>query len=313
MHDMEILLVVSLAVASFAFHVQPAVAQGGNLTLPIAYSGQVLRGDGSQTCHSEEQREIARNQVDNATLSLLQESVVPLLLAATQPPTEPLTEPPTEHSCGGSGWRRVAYLNTSNPSHQCPSAWREITSPRRVCGRMSPTSGSCSGVNYTTGSEQYNQVCGRIIAYQVGYPGAVGSRTIDSSYINGVGVTRGYPRQHIWSFVNGAQEGGSLTTVICPCVTGSILNYIPSFVGQNYFCETGITQWNGTHGVFWPDGDPLWDGQGCGPASVCCSFNSPPWFNVQLPLPTTDSIEVRICNFLSSADTPIALLELYVR
>ena len=74
---MEILLVISLDVASFAFHVQPAVTQGGNPTLPIAYSGQVLRGDGSQTCHSEEQREISRNQVDNATLSLLQESVVP--------------------------------------------------------------------------------------------------------------------------------------------------------------------------------------------------------------------------------------------
>ena len=59
-----------------------------------------------------------------------------------------------------------------------------------------------------------------------------------------------------------------------------------------------VTQWNGTSGVFWPNGDPLWDGQGCGPTSSCCTFNSPPWFNVTLPFPTTDNIEVRICNLV---------------
>ena len=236
---------------------------------------------------------------------------MPLLLAEMQLPTEP----PTEHPCGGSGWRTVAYLNMSDPSHRCPSAWREIASPHRVCGRMPLSSGSCSGVNYTTGSEQYDQVCGRIVGYQIGYPGGFQiSRPIDNAYINGIGVTRGSPRQHIWSFVNGADEGsGTNAAIICPCVTGSTLNYIPSFVGQNYFCETGITRWNGTHGVFWPDGDPLWDGQGCGASSTCCSFNSPPWFSVQLPSPTTDDFEVRICSFITSADTPIELLELYVR
>ena len=32
-------------------------------------------------------------------------------------------------------------------------------------------------------------------------------------------------------------------------------------MGQNYFCETGITSGYRT-GVLYPNGDPLWDGQG---------------------------------------------------
>ena len=148
------------AVASFVVSFQPAGTQGANTTLPLTYPGQVLRGDGSQseTCPSVEQREIVRNEVDNATKRLLQESVVPALQLTI--------------FCGGSaGWRRVAYLNMSDPSQQCPSVWQEYTTPHRVCGRRS-TTGSCEGLNYTTGSEQYDQVCGRIISYQLGSPDA---------------------------------------------------------------------------------------------------------------------------------------------
>ena len=102
----------------------------------------------------------------------------------------------------------------------------------------------------------------------------------------------------------------------CPCVVGSTSgNRIPSFVGQNYFCETGLIRFNGVFGVLFSNGDPLWDGQGCGPTSSCCTFNSPPWFNVQLSSPTTDDIEVRICGDqeIRDEDTPIQLMELYVK
>ena len=34
-----------------------AVAEGANPTLPVTYPGQILHGDGSQTCHSVGQRE----------------------------------------------------------------------------------------------------------------------------------------------------------------------------------------------------------------------------------------------------------------
>ena len=294
---------ICIVVAGFAILSQPAVAQGVNLTLPLTYPGQVLQGDGSQTCPSEAQREMLRNEITEVERRLLRESALPLL----------------HYSCGGStGWRRVAYLNMSDPSQQCPSAWREITSPHRVCGRRS-TSGSCDGVSYTTGSEQYSQVCGRIIGYQIGtvdafMPGP--DVSIETYYVEGVSVTHGSPRQHIWTFAAGLDEESVYPDSTCPCVAGSTAgNRIPSYVGQNYFCETGVHYWGGTYYVFYPNGDPLWDGQGCGPTSSCCTFNSPPWFNVVLSSLTTDDIEVRICDRgdWRNEDSPIQLIELYVK
>ena len=305
-----------IAVASFAVLAQPALAQRASTTLPLTYTGEVLQGDGSQTCHSEAQRERVRNEVDNATLRLLQESVVHLL--KTQLPTGPSTV--AEYSCSGStGWRRVAYLNMSDTSQQCPSVWREITTPYRVCGRRSSSAGSCEGLTYSTGSEQYEQVCGRIVGYQVGDPEAFfrsSGRSINTFYVDGISVTHGSPRQHIWTFAAGVDEQRDYSTSTCPCVTGSTGgSRIPSFVGQNYFCESGLTGWNGRYGVLHIDGDPLWDGQGCGPTSSCCTFNSPPWFNVRLLSSTADNIEVRICSTfgIQYEDTPIQLLELYVK
>ena len=303
---------VCIVVAGFAVLARTAVAQGANTTLPLTYSSQVLQQGGNQTCPSEAQREIKRNEVRNATRRLLRESVVPLLQVNLS----------TSYSCGGStGWRRVAYLNMSNSSQQCPSVWQEITSPFRVCGRRSTSGASCEGLNYTTGSEQYDQVCGRIIGYQIGTPNAFGGngvigapQSIDTYFLDGVSVTHGFPRQHIWSFAGGLQEVTfTYSQLTCPCVNGST-TVVPTFVGQNYFCETGITQWNGGYS-FWPNGDPLWDGQGCGPTSSCCTFNSPPWFNVQLPSPTTNDIEVRICGDqeIANEDTPIEVIELYVK
>ena len=297
---------ICIAVASFAVLAQPAGAQEANTTLPLAYPGQVLQGDGSQTCPSEEQRGITRNEVKNDTRSLLRESVVPLLQLQNI-------------SCGGSGWRRVAYLDMSDPSQQCPSVWRQYTTPHRTCGRRSTSGPSCEGLNYTTGNVQYNQVCGRIIGYQVGNTDSfgTGSSLIDSHYVDGISVTRGSPRQHIWTFAAGYDEQIGPSTSRCPCITGNsaVQSSIPSFVGQNYFCESGLTVYPGVNGPFYSNGDPLWDGQGCGPTSSCCTFNSPPWFNVRLPSPTTDNIEVRICSNvrISSEDTPIQLMELYVK
>ena len=295
-----IVYLTCVAVASFTILVQPAVVQGANATFPLTYPAQVLRGVDNQTCPSEDQREIARNNVKAATGRLLQESVIPNL---------------QYFICGGStDWRRVAYLNMSDPSQQCPSAWKEITTPHRTCGRKS-TRASCEGLTYSTGSEQYDQVCGRIIGYQIGSPDAFTftRRSIDSFYMDGISVIHGSPCQHIWSFVCGVDEVTSVSS--CPCVTGNTTGTrIPSFVGQNYFCETGITRGH-VDGSFYPNGDPLWDGQGCGSNSSCCTFNSPPWFNVQLSSPTTDDIEVRICGNegIGIEDTPIHLLERYVR
>ena len=76
------------------------------------------------------------------------------------------------------------------------------------------------------------------------------------------------------------------------------MHQIPSFVGNNYFCDTGNRGPNPTAFTTYPD-DPLWDGEGCGPTSSCCQLNNPPWFCTTLPQPTTDDLEVRVCGVQS--------------
>jgi hypothetical protein len=174
---------------------------------------------------------------------------------------------------------------------------------------------------FTTQGIQYSQVCGRIIGYQVGQPEALfigGGRTIDERYVDGVSLTYGSPRQHIWTFANVLDEYPSHYISICPC-TKSNEQYsisIPSYVGNDYFCETGVPpgQRFGEYTSFYAD-DPLWDGQGCGPNSTCCTFNNPPWFCKQLPQSTNADLEVRLCsrNSARHENTPIELIEIYIK
>ena len=220
---------------------------------------------------------------------------------------------------GGEGlWHQVAYLNMSDPSQQCPSAWREYNSNGvRACGRP-VSSGSCPATVYSTG-RQYNRVCGRVIGYQVGSPDAFGLQargiSIDSYYVYGVSITHGSPRKHIWSLAGGTTDVTHNTILgsNCPCADPPSHRVLPpSFVGDNYYCESGNSDSSYISSHLYSS-DPLWDGQQC--EGECCSNGkSPPWFSVELPNPTTDDIEVRICCPESTVDdTPVQVLELYIQ
>ena len=107
-------------------------------------------------------------------------------------------------SCGTltGGWMRVGYLDMTNSSHQCPSGLMERNDlPNiRTCVR-NVTSGGCSSVELSTANIQYSDVCGRITAYQVGSPNDfLSPNNINSVYVDGVSLTHGTPRQHIWTF-----------------------------------------------------------------------------------------------------------------
>ena len=220
-----------------------------------------------------------------------------------------------QNMCGPGLWYRVAHLNMSDPTEQCPSNWRKYrndTSGVRACGRPMSSVGTCAAHNYTTDHGQYSRVCGRIIGYQVASPDAFHSnRSIDEGYADGVSITHGHPRTHIWSYISGVTENENVF-YICPCAYSNAIQP-PSFVDDNYYCESGVP-------VTWePDTlysmDKLWDGQQCENEGTCCTTKSPPWFSVELPNPTSDDIEVRICGDeeTSNEDTPIELLELYIQ
>ena len=99
----------------------------------------------------------------------------------------------------------------------------------------------------------------------------------------------------------------------CPCTRSDRdwTGVVPPFVNEDYFCATSRRQT--LQQAFYYE-DPLWDGKGCGNVSTCCDFNSPPWFCKQLPQPTTDDIELRLCGDgrSSNEDTPLELVELFV-
>ena len=216
--------------------------------------------------------------------------------------------------CGGGVWTRVASYDYSDPNTTCPGDWNLITSPVRACGRNSP-SASCSSASFSTSGVQFSSVCGRVIAIQYGEPDAFyqQSENIDGYYVDGVSITYGNPRQHVWTFAGYPSDHYTGTNNLCSCSQPSLsIPFVPSFVGNNYFCDTGAPTCCGA--FYYPD-DPLWDGQGCGGPSTCCSFNNPPWFSTALPETTSDNIEVRICDQESTAvdNTPIILLDLYIQ
>ncbi|XP_019850551.1 PREDICTED: uncharacterized protein LOC109581152 [Amphimedon queenslandica] len=232
-----------------------------------------------------------------------------------------------EELCGsGGGWTRLAYLNMTDSTENCPSGFRLYQSGGvRACGRVTSSEGSCVSVEFPSNGISYSQVCGRVVGYQFASPDAVDNiingpeshNDINSYYVDGVSITRGSPRQHVWTLMAGVSGGFSTTEYPynCPCSTGSLQSSkIQSFVGNDYYCESGAgNTW--TH-IFYPS-DPLWDGQGCGSIeTACCNVPGIPWFHRDYGnTTTTDYLELRVCanQDTGDEDTPVAFYEIYVK
>ena len=225
-------------------------------------------------------------------------------------------------NCDNS-WTRVSYLNMTDSSQTCPSAWATVNSPVRACGRRPINGGSCDSVLYSTNGLSYTQVCGRIIGYQYGNTDAFWSSVteytgLNSWYVDGVSLTHGPigQRTHVWTFANALYEINTVKFADgCPCMLSNLSEWpytLPSYVGNNYFCVTGTRTKPGR--TLFSD-NPLWDGVGCTGNNTCCQFNQPPWFNTTLPTVTSDDLEVRICAnwYTSEENTYISNIELYVK
>ncbi len=216
-------------------------------------------------------------------------------------------------SCGNitGGWMKVAELDMTNNSNQCPSTLTQrIDSNKRTCA-INSSSASCVPVIYSIDAIEYSKVCGKIKAYQVSTPDAFGNRpnelSIDSYYVDGISLTHGRPRKHIWTFAGSVDEVGTDPSHNCPCTNinlASSASTPPAFVGNDYFCDTAS---QGRFQFIFYGVDPLWDGAGCGPLNTCCTFNNPPWFYKELPESTTDDIEMRVCKDQATFDEDIAI------
>ena len=216
--------------------------------------------------------------------------------------------------CGSrGGWTRLAYLDMSDATQSCPSGFRLYQSGGvRACGRPVSNNGSCVSVQFPSNDISYSQVCGRVVGYQYGSPDAVydfhGSNrnNLNGDYIDGVSITHGSPRQHVWTLMadNGAPN--------CPCASN---NLPQSFIGNHYYCEAASTSCCGDTSLY--TSDPLWDGQGCySSETACCSAPGLPWFHRDYGnTTTTDYIELRVCadQETTDEDVPVSFYEIYVK
>ena len=286
----------------------PAASQFDNCnsSIPIAYDAAIIKNSNGM-CPTTEERQEARDKIRFAARRQL-----------------------GLYTCGGTiGWTRIAYLNMSDSSHQCPGDLREVTfDGMRLCARDNSSVSShrvCTSTAYSSNSIPYSEVCGRVVAYQYGATIAFqrntvsGPLSIDGYYVDGVTLTHGPvgAREHIWTFATGLDENTTNPYQACPCaINASPTIVVPPFIGDDYFCESGSYRFTG-HSIFHKD--PLWDGEGCPQGNSCCTFSNPPYFTRQLPASTSDDIELQDCGYhrsiggSSAADTLIQLIELYVK
>ena len=279
----------------------------GHGALPVHLSSTVTDQEGENACSSHVAAETQLNQTKEEMKQVLNDIVNPLL-----------------NQCGSVGWTRVAYINMTDPGSVCPTNWTLYTSPVRGCGQTQTAIYTCDSAFFSVSGQSYSRVCGRIHAYQAGSTDAFlgflfdGRESIDSAYVDGVSVTHGPAgsRQHIWTFAAALYDDDPHYCVHCSCpCTNTRYNWtynIPSFIQNNYFCDTGNTGPGHGQGVTYFTDDPLWDGAGCGAESTCCQFNNPPWFYSTLPQATRDDVELRLCFSDDGNHAVIYQLEIYV-
>ena len=210
--------------------------------------------------------------------------------------------------CGGikGGWMRIADINT-NRGDTCPSGW---TNYKSYC--TGGSAAGCYSAFFSTNSTSYTKMCGKILGYQKGsmdafYPSAhshgkypdtykpiTASRSLDGVYVDGISITTGSPRKHVWTFAVGVSEDvRNYNPFNCPCAKYPGPDP-PTYVGSHYYCESGITGAAFIIAKLYTN-DSLWDGAGCISENSCCYDVGMPWFFRQFPTTTTGDIEVRIC------------------
>ena len=130
--------------------------------------------------------------------------------------------------------------------------------------------------------------------YQKGNCGAfnTGQTDINGIYVDGISITQGSPLQHVWTYAVGQVETYYSTCsyvngiiIACPCSPYSTQQApAPSFVGNDYYCESGNPIPSGNLATIYSD-DILWDGNQCRTLEAqCCTSSLQPWFRKVLDI-----------------------------
>ena len=163
--------------------------------------------------------------------------------------------------------------------------------------------------------QQYSGVRGRVVGYQYASPDAFyqpGSTniSIDDVYVDGISITHGTnPRKHVWTLAAAVYPYRD-SRVTCPSTGHG--DPQPTFVGDNYFCSSGNV--DNTEWLRMVYDTPLWSTI-TGNCNLCNGDDKIPYFCRQLPEPTSDDLEIRICanENLSNEDIRVESIELYIQ
>ena len=205
-------------------------------------------------------------------------------------------------SCAGvdGQWKRIADIDIST-GDDCPTGWNKSSHNGVSFCRAPSDDAGCYSALFSTNGLNYSQVCGRARGYQKGSPDAFYSSSplwagsIDNHYVDGLSITHGNPRHHIWTYAVGATDNAMSSNSNCPCSAHGG-PFPPAFITSRYYCESGTGDTVSDNAYYLSD--PLWDGAGCSAGFFsCCSNTDQPWFHYQyLEVGATqDDIEVRIC------------------
>ncbi len=208
-----------------------------------------------------------------------------------------------DSGCGDGAWRRVAYFNREKSS--CPPELLDYTyEGKKTCSNR----GGCNVIQLPV-NQKYTRVCGRVRGYGVtspdGFQPGKTNKGINTPYLDGISVSygTGSSLNHLWSYATSKSSNAYNT---CPCAV-TPTGFIPSFVGDNYYCDGAANR-----GVE----DILWDGKLCHPneQARCCNHPKQPWFEREIAA-TSDPIQLRVCTDQELSDERMLVFhyEFYVQ
>ena len=207
--------------------------------------------------------------------------------------------------CGPGNWVKIGSVN---PLDSCPSGFTSTNiGGAQVCWKSSK---GCTSFSFKP-KQHYRAVCGAAAAYTYGSPDAFGyihssSETIDQAYVDGISITHGHPRQHLFTYA------ATVVWTSCPCKGGKSG---PAFVGNNSYCGDQVLAPGQRWRRQWYPNTILWHA-----ASNCaapkCQNDFCPWFSVETAKgATSNPVEVCSCQDQVYRDEAIGIahLEIYVR